>query len=83
MDMGRQVHHFCDLLPCPSFVFAGGFYGLPDDDRLLLAFNCKDGTKTVTLAELEVATENVATGNIIDFNVFQCSYLEGIPSPVG
>ena len=53
------------------------------DDKLVIAFNWKDGTKTVTLAELEAAGESDDSGeltsdagNVLNIADFQCSHLD-------
>ena len=59
------------------------------DDKLVIAFNWKDGTKTITLAELEAATEaddsgevTANVGNVLSIASFQCSHLDdGRPPP--
>jgi hypothetical protein len=52
------------------------------DDKLVITFNWKDGSKTVTLAELEAASENngndddaVEAGKVLQINDFRCSHL--------
>ena len=49
------------------------------DDKLVIGFNWKDGTKTVTLAELETATENTADGGTPSICGFYGSYLDDSP----
>ncbi|MDR0294506.1 MAG: hypothetical protein LBH95_10205, partial [Oscillospiraceae bacterium] len=58
------------------------------DDKLVITFNWKDGSKTVTLAELEAASENngndddvVETGKVLQINDFRCSHLDGHRPP--
>lgn len=47
------------------------------DDRLAITFNWKDGTKTVSLGELETASEN-SKGKVVPIsNGFMSSYLDG------
>ena len=36
------------------------------DDKMLLTFNFKDGTKTITFADVSNALENVETGSDLD-----------------
>lgn len=56
-----------------------------DDDKIVITFNWKDGTKTVTLAELEAATKNgggtAETGKDLQINDFECSHLDGNRPP--
>ena len=47
------------------------------DDKIGLTFNWKDGTKTVTLAELESASENAPSGEMPDLSGFLGSYIDG------
>jgi len=46
------------------------------EDKLVITFNCKDGTETVTLTELEAAIESDTNENASGSNVNQCSHLE-------
>jgi hypothetical protein len=51
------------------------------DDKLVITFNWKDDSKTVTLSELETADEavEVTTGaeNVVNISDFKCSHLDG------
>ena len=58
------------------------------DDKLVITFNWKDGTKTVSLAELEAAAdgddsggEPAETGNVLNISDFRCSHLDGNRPP--
>ena len=54
------------------------------DDKIVIAFNWKDGTKTVTLAELEATTESEDTaeaGSVLNIADFQRSHLDDNPPP--
>ena len=58
------------------------------DDKLVIAFNWKDGTKTVTLAELEAAAEDdnsdnntEGAGNVLNIADFQRSHLDDNAPP--
>lgn len=54
------------------------------DDKLIIAFNWKDGTKTVTLAEMEGAiNEGVAVGETLNIADFRCSHLDDSTPPNG
>ncbi|MCL1882621.1 MAG: recombinase family protein [Defluviitaleaceae bacterium] len=46
------------------------------DDRLTITFNWKDGTKTVTLAELEAASENTKNEDAPKFGFSSGSFLD-------
>jgi DNA invertase Pin-like site-specific DNA recombinase len=46
------------------------------EDKLVIAFNWKDGTKTITLAELESAEESTVNGETAISSHFLCSYLD-------
>ena len=50
------------------------------DDKLVITFNWKDDSKTLTLAELEAADEaaeaNTSAGNVLNINDFRCSHLD-------
>ena len=52
------------------------------DDKLVIAFNWKDGSKTVTLAELESASEGADSGEIAVLSRFSCSHLDGSFPPL-
>ena len=56
------------------------------DDKLVIAFNWKDGTKTVTLAELESAiksdSEKIEAVNSLCLSDFRCSHLDCCTPPV-
>jgi len=47
------------------------------EDRLTITFNWKDGSKTVTLAELEAASENTESGEMPDLRGISGSHLDG------
>lgn len=53
------------------------------DDKLIITFNWKNGTKTVTLAELEAADNtpeiNNYMGKILKINDYRCSHLDDNP----
>jgi len=49
------------------------------DDKLVVGFNWKDGTKTVTLAELEAATEDITDDGTPNSSGFYGSYLDDSP----
>jgi len=49
------------------------------DDKLTITFNWKDGTKTVTLAELEAASENATDDETPNLSGFSGSYLDDKP----
>jgi DNA invertase Pin-like site-specific DNA recombinase/DNA-directed RNA polymerase subunit M/transcription elongation factor TFIIS len=52
------------------------------DDKIIIAFNYKDGTKTVSLAELESAAENgEAAGETANIVAFSGSHLDGCAPP--
>jgi len=58
------------------------------DDKLVIAFNWKDSTKTVTLAELESVVEDNDSGcdnakavKALQINDFMCSHLDDYPPP--
>ena len=58
------------------------------DDKLVITFNWKDGTKTVSLAELEAAAdgddsggETAEAGNVLNISDFRCSHLDGNRPP--
>jgi len=59
------------------------------DDKLVITFNWKDGTKTVSLAELEAAADGddsggdtAETGKVLNINDFKCSHLDGNRPPI-
>jgi hypothetical protein len=55
------------------------------EDRVVITFNWKDGSKTVTLAELEAADEaagiSVNAGEVLQIGNFQGSHLDGHRPP--
>ena len=58
------------------------------DDKLVIAFNWKDGTKTVSLTELESVAEdgdsgneNAEAGKVLQIGDFRCSHLDGNRPP--
>ena len=54
------------------------------EDKMVITFNWKDGSKTVTLAELEAdsaAGMSTKAGNILQFNDSCGSHLDGPPPP--
>ena len=52
------------------------------EDKLIITFNYKDGTKTVTLAELEAAISDIGGGNnTLNASVVGGSYLDGHRPP--
>jgi DNA invertase Pin-like site-specific DNA recombinase len=56
------------------------------DDKIVLTFNWKDSTKTVSLAELEHADtggeDEATTANVLNINDFQGSHLERSSPPI-
>jgi len=52
------------------------------EDRVVIAFNFKDGTKTVTLIELETAIESYIAGKADNTNTNWCSHLGDNPPPI-
>ena len=55
------------------------------DDKLVITFNWKDGTKTVSLEMLEAADidggELTEFENVLNINDFRCSHLDDCPPP--
>jgi len=51
------------------------------EDRIVIVFNCKDGTKTVTLAELDAAIEHLLAEKALAPNSLWCSHLGDNPPP--
>ena len=58
------------------------------DDKLVIGFNWKDGTKTVTLAELESVVDDNDSGDddakaskVLQIVDFRCSHLDDCPPP--
>jgi hypothetical protein len=51
------------------------------DDKLVITFNWKDGTKTVSLTELESAEENMKGEETATFSLSRCSQLDDCPPP--
>ena len=45
------------------------------EDRIAIVFNFKDGTVTITLAELEAAVESYMAGKADNTNNMRCSHL--------
>ena len=53
-------------------------------DRIVITFNWKDDTKTITLAEFEHAfSESDKTANILNIEGFECSHLDDNRPPLG
>jgi len=63
----------------------GRFENLPlqyiYEDRVVIAFNFKDGTKTVSLIELDAAIESYIAGKADNTNTNWCSHLGDNPPP--
>jgi hypothetical protein len=51
------------------------------DDLLVITLNWKDGTKTLTLAELESAADGSETAKASSINEISCSHLDGDTPP--
>jgi hypothetical protein len=54
------------------------------DDKIILTLNWKDGTKTVSLSELQSAAEKAATEKTLNFRLIRGSHIdEAAPFPIG